>query len=175
MAVHKLNAQPHRVPTLGPAVLLAALAVTSLSSCASSMTGREPTRTSHSLVSVAGITRRIVVEHDRSIPAATALDLTERAMRLLANPDPSAAPAPCDTDNPYKNTWQTWSETVTKRRQLSADARLNGLRNDGDVVEVMLSSPTTSDVINFKFGTIAGDEDQWVLSCWEVDMEVIVT
>jgi len=43
------------------------------------------------------------------------------------------------------------------------------------VVEVTFSSPATSDVINFKFGTIAGDEDQWVLSCWEVDMEVIVT
>jgi hypothetical protein len=137
-----------------------------------------PSRTSYSRATVAGITRRFVVEHDISIPAATALDLTERATRLLASPDPPAARAPCGAlDLKNEKTWQTWLELAAGLRRVSAFvSRLDGhrfMKNENGIVEVQISATATNDFISFKFEPVTDGRDEWSLKCWGAGVVLI--
>jgi hypothetical protein len=141
-----------------------------------------PSRTTYSRMTVAGTPKRIVVDHDTSIPAATALDLTERATRLLAHPDVAVAPFPCDSPFhalPDGETWRTWSEAVAKGRRVSASVfRLDGhrfIKNENGMVEVMFFSATVGEFITFKFAAPAGGEGEWTLRCWDVDEIILIT
>jgi hypothetical protein len=143
-----------------------------------------PSRTSYARATVAGVQRRFVVDHHISIQAATALDLTERATRLLADPAPSAAPAPCHAPDPMdEKTWKTLREAVAKWRRVSASvSRLDGhrfLKNENGIVQVSVWATRTDGFagIFFKFEPVAGGKDEWSLKCWDLSLikEVVVT
>jgi hypothetical protein len=143
-----------------------------------------PSRTSHARATVAGMTRRFVVDHDTSIPGATALELTERAARLLAHPDVAVAPFPCHYPSqsyPDGKTWQTWSEAIVKWRRVDAFVdRLDGhrfMKNENGMVEVSFLArvdTVTFDFIKFKFEPADGGGDEWSLKCWDVSEALVL-
>jgi len=128
-------------------------------------------RTSYSRTIVNGISTLVVVEHDISIPRAAALSMTERAVQVLQNPDPSAAAPRCeDLMRPDEKTWQTATVRLWRwLRVLARVSRLDGLtKNDNGVIAVVFSGLAKSDLI-VKFEPATGGGDEWSLKCYGLD------
>lgn len=174
MTWHTLDQRTFRLRGVFPAAILTALAAVCLSSCTSSGPRSEATqgarlRTSYSRTIVNGISTRMVVEHDVSIPPAAALSVTERATQLIQNPDPAVAATCEDLMRPDGKTWQKVSFRLWMwLRVLARVSRLDGHRlmpNENGMIAVVFSGLANSDLI-VEFEPAAGGRDAWSLKCF---------